>query len=63
MPQAGMGRAFGPAASPAPLLATQRRIMVKVLQRMAWVDRLETQLATRVAELLASDCVFKKSLT
>ena len=58
-----MGRALGPATSPVPFLAAQRWIVGKVLQRMAWVDGLETQLATRVAELLASDCVFKKSLT
>jgi len=58
-----MGRALGPATSPVPFLAAQRRIVGKVLQRMAWVDGLETQLATRVAELLASDCVLKKSLT
>ncbi len=41
----------------------QRPIVVETEPMMAWVDRLETQLATRVAELLASDCVFKKSLT
>gem|GEM_PF-4292152 len=63
MPQAGMGRALGPATSPVPFLAAQRWIVGKVLQRMAWVDGLETQLATRVAELLASDFVLKKSLT
>ena len=58
-----MGRAFGPAASPAPLLATQRPIVVGTEPMLALADRLQTQLATRVAELLASDCVFKKSLT
>jgi len=58
-----MGRALGPATSPVPFLAAQRWIVGKVLQRMAWVDGLETQLATRVAELLASDFVLKKSLT
>ena len=41
----------------------QRPIVAEMEPMMAWVDRLETQLATRVAEVLASDCVHKKSLT
>lgn len=49
-------------SSPMPL-AQQRRIVAEVEQLMALVDGLETQLATRVAELLASDFVLKKSLT
>ncbi len=40
----------------------QRRIVVKVKQWMALADALETQLATLVAGLLASDFVLKKSL-
>ncbi|MEI6358458.1 MAG: hypothetical protein WCP53_15360 [Verrucomicrobiota bacterium] len=41
----------------------QRPIVVETEPMMAWVDALETQLATLAVEFLASDFVLKKSLT
>ena len=57
LPQAGLGRAFGPPACVSLPLAEQRRIVAKVEQLMALVDALETQLAASratAANLLAA---------